>query len=104
MNIDECFFYHTMDLPGHGVVQGDWDIRGRESQYLGEVAFRNKRVLEVGPASGQLSFFMEGQGAEVVSVEAAENSTARRGMQELLRRIIHAATRVNHVSGTSASQ
>jgi hypothetical protein len=28
-----------------------------------------KRVLEIGPASGYLTFYMESQGAEVVSVE-----------------------------------
>jgi SAM-dependent methyltransferase len=70
----ECLFYHTLDIPGHGTIPGFWDIRGNEAQYLGNVLFKGKRVLEVGPASGQLSFFMERQGAEVVSVEAADES------------------------------
>lgn len=70
MNPDNCSFYHTLDLPGHGTVPGFWDIRGKESQYLGEVVFKDKRVLEIGPATGQLSFFMEAQEAEVVSLEA----------------------------------
>jgi hypothetical protein len=72
-NLDECFFYHAMDLPVHGSVDGYWDLRGNESQYLGEVPFAGKRVLEIGPASGHISFFMERAGAEVISVEAAEN-------------------------------
>jgi len=72
-NLDNCFFYHTMDIPGYGTAQGHWDIRGNESQYLGEVEFKDKRVLEIGPASGLLTFFMEHQRAEVVSLEAAEN-------------------------------
>jgi len=26
--LDDCVFYHTMDLPGYGVVGGPWDLRG----------------------------------------------------------------------------
>ncbi len=72
-NLDECFFYHAMDLPNYGSVDGYWDLRGNESQYLANVSLSGKRVLEIGPASGHLSFFMEREGANVVSVEAAEN-------------------------------
>jgi 2-polyprenyl-3-methyl-5-hydroxy-6-metoxy-1,4-benzoquinol methylase len=72
-DLNECFFYHSMDIPKHGSVEGHWDLRGRESEYLGEVPFAGKRVLEVGPASGHLSFFMEREGAEVVSVDAADD-------------------------------
>ena len=50
----DCYFYHTMDLPGHGTVTGEWDLRGREAAYLGNVDFQGKRVLEVGTASGHL--------------------------------------------------
>jgi SAM-dependent methyltransferase len=72
-SLENCLFYHSMDLPAHGTIDGYWDIRGHESQYLGGVSFANKRVLEIGPASGALTFFMERQGGEVVSVEAAED-------------------------------
>ncbi|MGH9967680.1 MAG: class I SAM-dependent methyltransferase, partial [Pyrinomonadaceae bacterium] len=64
---DDCLFYHTLDVPGYGTIPGFWDIRGNESEYLGGVDFTGTRVLEIGPASGQLSFFMERAGAEVVS-------------------------------------
>lgn len=37
--------------------------------YLGNVAFAGKRVLEIGPASGYLTYFMETDGAEVVAIE-----------------------------------
>ena len=73
-NLSDCFFYHAMDLPIYGSVDGQWDLRGKESQYLGEVAFSGKRVLEIGPASGHLSFYMEREGAEVVSVEAGDDN------------------------------
>src|SRR5262249_38857352 len=33
-NLDDCIFYHTIDLPEVGTVAGYWDIRGKESQYL----------------------------------------------------------------------
>jgi len=67
---EDCYFYHTMDVPDHGVVRGEWDLRGKTEDYLGHVKFSDKRVLEFGTGSGYLSFFMESQGAaEVVSVD-----------------------------------
>lgn len=65
----ECFFYHTMDIPGHGLVNGISDLRGKEDVYLGRVDFRGKRVLEVGTAGGFLCFHMERSGAEVVAYD-----------------------------------
>src|SRR6266480_2739040 len=29
-NPANCFFYHTMDLPGLGEVKGHWDLRGNK--------------------------------------------------------------------------
>src|SRR5262249_12707329 len=69
----ECVFYHFMDLPGIGTVGGQWDLRGHEREYLGGVNFAGKRVLEVGTASGHLCFWMDRQGAEVVSYDLSEN-------------------------------
>jgi O-methyltransferase len=72
-NVAECYFYHTMELPGHGVIEGrDWDLRGRVDEYLGNVDFAGQRVLEIGPASGFLTFEMEKRGADVVSVEVTD--------------------------------
>ncbi len=70
-----CYFYHTLDLPGHGVVRGDWDLRENVSAYLGEVDFHDKRVLEMGPASGFLSFEMERRGAVVTAYDLCEEQT-----------------------------
>ena len=25
--LDQCGFYHTMEIPEHGVVEGEWDLR-----------------------------------------------------------------------------
>lgn len=71
-SIDDCYFYHTMDLPGVGTVHGEWDLRGREADYLGNVSLQGKRVLEMGTASGFLCFFMEKQGADVVAYDLSE--------------------------------
>jgi SAM-dependent methyltransferase len=69
--VEDCYFYHAMEIPGHGPVAGDWDLRGGEDDYLGRVALSGRRVLEIGPASGFLTFHMESRGAEVVAVELA---------------------------------
>ena len=55
-NLDDCYFYHTMDLPGVGVMRGHWDLRGRFADYVGGVDVEGKSVLDVGAATGFLSF------------------------------------------------
>lgn len=72
-DIKECGFYHTMDIPGYGVVKGLFDLRQGAREYLGNVDFNGKRVLELGTASGFLCFHMESKGAEVVSYDLSEN-------------------------------
>jgi hypothetical protein len=67
----ECWFYHTMDLPGIGTVNGDWDLRSRFDEYIGHVALAGKTMLDVGTASGFLTFAAEKRGADVVSFDAA---------------------------------
>lgn len=74
-DLKDCYFYHTMEIPGHGVVQGEWDLRGGEQDYLGRVDLRGKRVLELGTASGFLCFAMEKMGAEVVAIDLSENDS-----------------------------
>lgn len=68
----QCTFYHRMELPGLGVVGGEWDLRDVINDYLGRFDFQGKRVLDVGTASGYLTFEMEKRGAEVVSFDMAE--------------------------------
>jgi len=68
-NFDKCTFYHSMDIPGHGEVVGEWDLRPNIDIYLGNTDFGGKRVLEIGPASGFLTQHMDKSGADVVSVD-----------------------------------
>ncbi|MEM6796003.1 MAG: hypothetical protein AAF725_18655 [Acidobacteriota bacterium] len=71
-SLDECFFYHCLEVPGLGLQKGQWDLRSSVEAYLGgDVDFSGQRVLEVGPANGFLTFWMEGQGARVVGLELA---------------------------------
>jgi O-methyltransferase len=69
-DLSDFVWYHATELPDGTVLPGVWDLRGHESTYLGEVDLAGKRVLELGPATGYLTFHMERMGAEVVSFEA----------------------------------
>ena len=69
----ECYFYHTMNLPGIGRIEGNWNLGTKLKEYLGNVDFKLKRVLDVGCASGILSFYVEKEGAEVVSFDLDKN-------------------------------
>lgn len=72
-SLDDCFFYHTMSLPNFGVVHGHWDLRGRFNDYVGGVDVRGKSVLDVGAATGFLSFESEQNGANrVVSFDMSD--------------------------------
>src|ERR1700682_3240321 len=66
-SIADCRFYHAMDLPQVGFVQGAWDLRGRFDDYVGGVRLRDPSVLAVGAASGFLSFEAEHRGAQSVT-------------------------------------
>lgn len=69
-DLAECFFYHTMEVPPYGLQRGQWDLRGRFIQYVGGVDVEGARVLDVGCASGYLSFSAEEAGAsEVVAFD-----------------------------------
>src|SRR5882762_3318565 len=69
----DCFFYHTMDLPGFGEVRGHWDLRGRFNEYIGGVNLTAKSVIDVGAATGFLSFAAETSGAaRVLSFDTAD--------------------------------
>src|SRR5713226_1761530 len=56
---EDCAFYHVCDLPGAGQVGHHWDLRDTIDDYLGRYKFSGKTVLDVGTASGFLTFEME---------------------------------------------
>jgi SAM-dependent methyltransferase len=72
-NLSDCFFYHTMELPGFGEVRGQWDLRGRFEDYVGCVKVSGKSVLDVGTATGFLSFEAEKRrAARVLSFDMSD--------------------------------
>lgn len=71
---NDCLFYHSMAVPEIGEVRGQWDLRGCVDPYLGNFDFVGKRVLDVGAASGFLTFEMEKRGAEVVSFDMTDGA------------------------------
>ena len=36
-DVADCHFYHTMEVPGDGLMNGEWDLRGGVDDYLGKV-------------------------------------------------------------------
>lgn len=70
--LSDCYFYQTIDLPGHGVQLGAWDLRTGVNEYLGHTDFTGKRVLELGTANGFLCFEMERRGAQVTAADLSE--------------------------------
>jgi len=61
--LEDCFFYHAMELPGFGLVPAHWDLRGRFGDYVGGVDVTGKSVMDVGAATGFLTFEAEKRGA-----------------------------------------
>lgn len=70
----ECVFYHTIDLPNNELIQAEWDIRGYFEDYIGHYPLRGKTVLDVGTASGFLTFAAEQAGAVVTSLDARDST------------------------------
>jgi SAM-dependent methyltransferase len=76
VSFEDCYFYHTIDLPGRGEIAGEWDLRANVDDYLGGVSMAGKRVLDLGTANGFLSFAAERRGAsEVVSYDIDESAS-----------------------------
>jgi hypothetical protein len=73
VRLDECFVYHWFDTPDGKTIPGVWDLRKNWRKYLGNPDLKGKSVLEIGPASGFLTFKMENEGANVVCFDVAPN-------------------------------
>ena len=72
-SLEDCRFYHSIDLPGLGEQIGAWDLRGGYDEYFGRHDFTGERVLDIGTATGALAFEMERRGSrEVVAFDLAD--------------------------------
>jgi SAM-dependent methyltransferase len=77
LQLSDCWFYHVMDLPVVGTVNhfGSWDLRGRFDEYIGYIDLAGKTLVDVGCASGFLSFEAEKRGAIVTSFDVDVGDT-----------------------------
>lgn len=75
-DLSDCDFYHTTDIRGYGLVESKWDLRQGIDAYLGRAKFEGKRVLEMGTASGFVSFNMERKGADVVAYDLSDQQAS----------------------------
>jgi SAM-dependent methyltransferase len=76
--LEDCFFYHAMELPGFGLIPAHWDLRGRFEDYVGGIDVAGKSVLDVGTATGFLSFEAETRGASrVLSFDQLDGAEQR---------------------------
>jgi SAM-dependent methyltransferase len=63
-------FYHSFEFTNGCAVRGAWDVARSIEQYQFPKDLLGKRVLDIGPASGFFSFYLEAQGAKVTALEA----------------------------------
>lgn len=68
-NPEDCFFYHRTGRSELESLNSNWDLTDCVDEYLGNVDYSQQRVLDIGTASGFLTFEMEKRGAEVVSFD-----------------------------------
>ncbi len=69
LELRDCEWYHTSELANGDVVPGAWDLRGGEGDYIGHTPLAGRTVLEFGPATGAMTYFMEHEGAAVTCME-----------------------------------
>lgn len=69
---EDCYFYTFVNAAGE-LIPGDWDTRACVDDYLGQIDYAGKTVLEIGPASGFLTFTIEAKGGSVTCIELADD-------------------------------
>ena len=70
--LQDCSFYQSIEIPGHGHCEGIWDHRSTVDAFLGYIDVKGKTVLDAGPANGFFTFEMEKRGAEVTALDLGE--------------------------------
>jgi len=68
-DIENYYWYHTVELPGGLVTPGLYDIRASLAEFRFPSDMRGMNVLDVGTATGFFAFEFARRGARVVSVE-----------------------------------
>lgn len=75
---EDCVFYHAITLPNGEELLGGADIRKHFDSYIGQYPVADKTFLDVGTASGTLSFSAEKAGAIVTSLETSDARDMKR--------------------------
>ena len=65
-SIQDCHIHNTMELPGCGFIE---TCAMQSTTFTRARILPGRRVLEIGLASGYLTFEMERRGADVVSID-----------------------------------
>lgn len=68
-DIENYYWYHTVDLPGGLVTPGLYDLRESLSSFCFPDDMRGMRVLDVGTATGFFAFEFARRGAHVTAVD-----------------------------------
>lgn len=74
IKIEDCIFYHSFKMPDGQIIHGNWDLTECVEEYLGKINYNKKRIIDIGAASGYLSFYVEQKGAEVISFDMPDGS------------------------------
>lgn len=69
ISLDDCEWYHIMEVPGIGLTDGIFDCRDDIDNIFGNLDFTGKKVLNLGPITGYLNFEAEKRGADVTSID-----------------------------------
>ena len=77
ISLEDCEWYHIMEIPGIGLTEGVFDVREDIDNIFGNLDFKNKKVLNLGPSTGYLSFEAERRGADVTSIDLSIDSEER---------------------------
>jgi SAM-dependent methyltransferase len=70
LEIADCVFFHSMDLPRSGRQTGVWELVGRFEDYIGHQELAGRTVLDVGAMTGFLTFEAEKRGATATAFDA----------------------------------
>jgi hypothetical protein len=69
INLEDCEWYHIMEVPGVGLTKGVFDCRSDIDNIFGNLDLKDKKVLNLGPITGYLNFEAERRGAQVTSID-----------------------------------
>jgi len=78
ISLEDCEWFHIMDIPGLSEpTKGSFDLRKGVNDVLGNVDFKDKTVLHLGPSTGFLTFAAEKKGGDVTGIDLDINNRVK---------------------------